>query len=118
MDVTLERNPGRHREEGSEGIPTKRSRSLGSGGSRVQALRWARGAGTGFARRHLDNGTSESCGSLLASGRANFTDGVRRLARQRASLPSGDVPVASDPSQRPAPLQIWAPSTVSKNRLK
>jgi len=100
MDVTLERNPGRHREEGSEGIPTKRSRSLGSGGSRVQALRWARGAGTGFARRHLDNGTSESCGSLLASGRANFTDGVRRLARH--------VPVASDPSQRPAPLQIWS----------
>ena len=59
----------------------KQSRGLGSSDPRGQALRGARGTGTGFVRRHLNARTTESCGSLLASGRANFTDGVRRLAR-------------------------------------
>ena len=74
----------------------KRSLRPGSGGPRGQAPMWARGAGTGFARPHWNTETNESCGSLLASGRANEANGVLRLARH--------VPAACDPHQRPAPL--------------
>ena len=42
---------------------------------------WARDTGNGSPVATLNTETSESCGSLLASGRANFTDGGLRLAR-------------------------------------
>ena len=96
---TLRSGETRGRHPGESRDPLDRSRGLSRCGPRGRPLRWARGAGTGFARRHWNTGTMESCGSLLASGRANFTDGVRRLARH--------VPVASDPPQHPAPLHLW-----------
>jgi len=81
-------------------LPTKPSHRLGSGGPRGQALTWARGTGNGYARRHFDDGTSESCGSLLRLGAA-------RMKQTESCDSRVNVPVACDPHQRPAPLHLW-----------
>ena len=106
--VTLRRNPtsssrGARRKERA----TKRSRRLGSGGPRGRALMWARGAGTGFARRHWSTGRwnrvapcspraartlpTESCDSRVTSPRLRPTSApdpaplTRRLTRPPAT---------------------------------
>ena len=133
MDVTLERNPGRHREEGSGRLPTKRSRSLGSGGPRVQALRWARGVPQGEASRPGPASWPEA--RLRAAsplGQRNFgivwllarlgpRELYRRSAATRASArqpPLGGRPGRQRPISAPGPAPDLVPSTVSKNRLK
>jgi hypothetical protein len=70
---------------------------------------WARDAGTGFARRYWNTGTMESCGSLLASGRANFPDGVRRLARH---VPAPATHISA------RPRSVFVPNRRLRNRLK
>ncbi len=72
--------------------------------SLVVAARGTRAMRTGsrrrgrLVRRHWDYGTSESCGSLLASVIANGADGMLRLAI--------NAPRACDPSAWPGPRSI------------